>query len=452
MEQATARYTVSYRKEIPLKKETDVFIAGGGPAGVAAAVAAARCGSRVFLVEPFPSLGGAAVNMLVPGFMTFGDGVHFLADGVGREVRDRIRAASPERFAKYCPDSIPAEILKNVYDDMLEEAGVEFVFYTGVIDAAVKDGAIDYVVCSAKSGLYAVKAAVYIDCTGDGELSFFAGAETEYGDDNGRVMAATLCGIWSGVEESAIHGGDKLRLEEAFRDGVFQNEDRHLPGMWRLLAQSAPNVPDGVTGSNAGHVYDVDPRDSASLTQGIVRGRKQLQEYRAYYRGYVSGYENAELIASAPYLGIREGRRVVCDYRLVLEDFLRRAVFPDEIGRYCYNIDIHSPTNDAAGYEKFITEHTGYRLPPGESYGIPYRCLAVKGLRNLLTAGKCVCADRYMQSSVRVMPGCYITGQAAGAAAAVICGENEPDVHRADVAAIQQQLPRLGAYLPNARR
>ena len=158
MEQATARYTVSYRKEIPLKKETDVFIAGGGPAGVAAAVAAARCGSRVFLVEPFPSLGGAAVNMLVPGFMTFGDGVHFLADGVGREVRDRIRAASPERFAKYCPDSIPAEILKNVYDDMLEEAGVEFVFYTGVIDAAVKDGAIDYVVCSAKSGLYAVKA------------------------------------------------------------------------------------------------------------------------------------------------------------------------------------------------------------------------------------------------------------------------------------------------------
>lgn len=442
--------TVNYNRQIPVRKEPDVFIAGGGPAGVAAAVAAARAGRRVFLVEPFPALGGAAVNMLVPGFMTFGDGEHFLADGVGREVRDRIRAAAPERFAKYCPDSIPAEILKNVYDEMLQEAGAEFVFYTGVIDAVVKDGAIDCVICAAKSDIYAVKASVYIDCTGDGELSFFAGAESEYGDEEGRVMAATLCGVWSGVEEGAIRGGDKRRLEEAFRDGVFQNEDRHLPGMWRLMAQSCPGVPDGVTGSNAGHVYDVDPRDSASLTRGVLRGRRQLQEYRTYYRGYVSGYENAELIASAPYLGIREGRRVTCDCRLTLDDFLRRAVFPDEIGRYCYNIDIHSPTNDAAGYEKFITEHTGYRLPAGESYGIPYRCLAVKGLKNLLTAGKCICTDRYMQSSVRVMPGCYITGQAAGTAAAVLCADAEPDVHHADVPAIQSELLALGAYLPNA--
>ncbi len=452
MDNHSEEQTVRYQKNIPVRKETDVFVAGGGPAGVAAAVAAARAGRRVFLVEQFPALGGAAVNMLVPGFMTFGDGVHFLADGIGREIRDRIRAAAPERFAKYCPDSIPAEILKNICDDLLQEAGAEFVFYTSVVDAAVSDGAIEYVVCAGKSGLFAVKASVYIDCTGDGELSFFAGAESEYGDETGRVMAATLCGVWSGMEDSAVSGPDRSRLEEAFRDGVFQNEDRHLPGMWRLLAQSAPGVPDGVAGSNAGHVYDVDPRDSESLTRGIVRGRRQLQEYRTYYRRYVSGYENAELIASAPYLGIREGRRVVCDYRLTLEDFLHRSVFPDEIGRYCYNIDIHSPTNDATGYEKFITEHTGYRLNAGESYGIPYRSLAVKGLKNLLVAGKCVCTDRYMQSSLRVMPGCYITGQAAGTAAAVLCGQQETDVHRADVREIQKRLLQLGAYLPNARR
>lgn len=444
--------TVQYQKEIPVKIETDVFIAGGGPAGVAAAVAASRQNRGVYLVEPFPAFGGAAVNMLVPGFMTFGDGEHFLADGIGREVRDRLREACPERFAKHCPDSIPAEILKNVYDEMMRESGADFSFYTGVIDAVMKDGAIDCVICAAKSGLFAVKAKVYIDCTGDGELCAFAGAEAEYGDEEGRTMAATLCGVWSGVNESAVSGSDKSRLEDAFRDGVFQNEDRHLPGMWRLLAQSADGVPDGVTGSNAGHVYGVDPRDADSLTRGVIRGRRQLQEYRTYYRNYVSGYENAELIASAPFLGIREGRRIVCDYRLVLEDFLRRAVFPDEIGRYCYNIDIHSPTNDRAGYEKFLSEHTGYRLPKGESYGIPYRCLAVKGIKNLLTAGKCICTDRYMQSSVRVMPGCYITGQAAGVAAAVVSGGASCDVHQADVPEIQKRLTVLGAYLPHFQR
>ena len=167
------------------------------------------------------------------------------------------------------------------------------------------------------------------------------------------------------------------------------------------------------------------------------------------HNGALEGFEEAELVYSASYLGIRESRRITCDYRLVLEDFQRQAVFDDEIGRYSYNIDIHSPTNDKAGYETFIRDHTSLRYKRGESYGIPYRALTVSGIENLLTAGRCVCTDRYMQSSIRVMPGCYITGQAAGIGAAVVCDAHSTNVHDADVHEIQKRLVHMGGYLPN---
>lgn len=439
---------VSYSKSIEVRYDVDVFVAGGGPAGVAAAVSAARLGKKVLLAESFPAFGGAAVTMLVPAFMTFTDGEHFLAAGIGKEVYDRIKEEVPERFKAYCPHSIPVETLKLIYDDMVQTSGAKFLFYTSVIDAHTENGRIDYVVCSEKGGMFAVKADVYIDCTGDGELCCFAGAKSEYGDENGRSMATTLCGIWSGVEWNRVYGHDKRKLEEAFKDGVFTNEDRHLPGMWRLAAQSAEGVPDGVGGSNVGHVYGIDPRSSQSLTGGIVTGRKQLLEYRKYYREYLDGFENTELVFSAPYLGVREGRRIICDYRLTLDDFVKRAVFEDEIGRYSYPVDIHSPTNDKAGYEKFAKDHANLRYGKGESYGIPYRTLAVKGIDNLLTAGRSICTDRYMQSSVRVMPGCYITGQAAGTAAAVACDTGK-NVHTVCVKEVQRLLKENGAYLPN---
>lgn len=368
----------------------------------------ARQGKRVFLAESFSAFGGAAVTMLVPAFMTFGDGEHFLAEGIGREVYDRIGAQAFPTFRKYCPNAIPVETLKRIYDDMVTDAGVHHLFHTNVIDAIT---------------------------------------------ENGRTMAATLCGLWSGIDWSRVQRPDRRKLEQAFADGVFTNEDRHLPGMWAISEETADEngvrVPNGLGGSNAGHIYDVDAREAASLTGGIMEGRKQLLEYRNYYRTYLEGFENAELVYSAAYLGIRESRRIVCDYRMVLDDFINRAVFDDEIGRYCYPVDIHSSTNDKIGYETYHKDHTSLRCRPGESYGISYRALAVRGIENLLTAGRCVGADRYMQSSLRVMPGCFITGQAAGIAAAVACDAQNADIHQADVRKIQSRLRAFGVYLPN---
>nr|MBQ4319976.1 FAD-dependent oxidoreductase [Clostridia bacterium] len=444
---------VSYSRKLEVKYNVDVFIAGGGPAGVAAAVSCARQGRSVFVAESFSAFGGAGVTMLVPAFMTFSNGVDFLAGGIGKEIYDKIGEQSFPRFREYCPMSIPVETLKIIYDDMVTDSGAQYLFHTNLIDVAVENGSISHVICAAKGSVFAVKAKVYIDCTGDGDLAYYAGAQCEYGDEEGRTMATTLCGIWTDIDWRRVEKPDSRRLEDAFNDGVFTNEDRHLPGMWKLMAQTQDEngnyLPNGLGGSNAGHIYDIDARHAESLTKGIVAGRKQLLEYRRYYREYLSGYENTELVYSASYLGIRESRRIVCDYTLVVDDFKRLAVFDDEIGRYNYNIDIHSPTNDKAGYELFMKEHTGLRLKRGESYGIPYRSLTVKGIDNLLTAGRCIGTDRHMQSSVRVMPGCYITGQAAGIAAAVVCDAGKTNVHETDVHEVQKRLVKMGAFLPN---
>lgn len=431
---------IQYNKELPVKVETDVFIAGGGPAGVSAAVAASEAGAKVFVAEASQSFGGAAVTMLVPAFMEFGNGTDFLAASIGKRIFDYLAENAPESAKPYCPPNIPVETLKLCYDSMMEECGAQYCFNTQVIDVAVANGEIQHVICAGKGAIYAVKAKVYIDCTGDADLCAYAGAEFEQGGENGEVMGSTLCGLWTGIQWENVVSPDSRMLEQAFKDQVFSQNDLHLPGMWPIAK--------GVGGSNTGHVFGVDGTNADSLTKGMVEARKRMQEYRRYYREYLSGFENAELVCSAPQLGIRESRRVVCDYRLVLQDFLDQAVFPDEIGRYSYNIDIHANTVGLDDYELFEKEHATYRYKVGESYGIPYRTLPVKGFSNLLTAGRCICSDRYMQSSVRVMPGCYITGQAAGTAAA-ICALENVNVHDAPVKKIQKQLKKLGAYLPN---
>ncbi len=432
--------TIDYQKILPVKYDVDIFVAGGGPAGIAAAVTAARKGKRVFLAEAAGAFGGAASQSLVPAFMPFTDGEHFLAGGFGKEVRDYLIDNCPENFKPYCPDSIPVELLKLFYDQVVADAGVQFCFFTGVIDAVIEDGWVKYAVCNGKSETYAVRAKAFIDCTGDGDFAALAGAGYQKGGVDGKMMAATLCGLWAGIDWENVQGSNTQALDKAFANKVFTNEDRHLPGMWRIAT--------GIGGSNAGHVYDIDGSDAASLTEGMVKGRRQMQEYRQYYKEYLMGFENMELVITAPQIGIRETRRIDCDYRLCVDDFISRANFYDEIGRFSYPIDIHAAENTKQGYDGFMKAYTALRYNKGENYGIPYRCMTVKGFGNLLVAGRCVCTDREMEASIRVMPGCFITGQAAGMAAA-LASEKGGDIRTFEITALQKSLKELGAYLPN---
>lgn len=430
-----------YKKELNQKYDTDVFIAGGGPAGFAAAVSCARQGCDVFLAEAHGSFGGAGTVGMVPAFMCFGDGVNFLAGGIGREIRDSLYSDRSNDAYGYC---INTEQLKRLYDSMALKAGFKFSFFTQLTDVVCdSDGHVEYAVLASKSGMFAVKAKVYIDATGDGDLCAWAGADYGLGDGRGVTMPATLCSLWANIDYSRRNARDDSMLEQAIADHIFTLEDRHLPG----ISDSDPAH--RVGGGNIGHCFNINPIDEHSLTQGMLWGRKTLPEYEIYYNKYLKGFENAGMVMTADMLGVRESRRIKGEYTLCAQDFLDRAVFEDEIGRYCYPVDIHIMSPDKQAYEAFKAEYARFSYGPGESYGIPYRCLIPQKLTNVLTAGKCISADRQMQASVRVMPGCYITGQAAGIAASLACrrGGQTRDI---DIHQLQSLIMEAGGYLPNA--
>jgi flavin-dependent dehydrogenase len=431
-----------YERKLEIRYQADILVVGGGPAGIAAAMAAARQGCSVRLVEGHSCLGGMGTAGMVPAFMQFTDGVNFLAGGIGQEVLDTLRKAD----GTVPPDGmgIRAEVLKRVYDQLLTDAKVPFTFHTQLVDVTVDNGNIREAICCGKSGLFAIQAKVFIDCSGDGDVAAFGGAPYEKGDADGNTMPGTLCSLWAGIAWETVYssklGTGNSRIEDAFKDGVFTLQDRHLPGMWRVGST--------LGGGNIGHTFGLDGTDEESLTRSYLWGRKSLQEYERYYKEYLKGFEKMELVATGSLMGVRESRRIMGDYILNLDDFKRLAVFEDEIGRYSYPVDIHIAKPDKESYDKFQKEFSTLRLGPGESYGIPYRILTPTGLKNVLTAGRCVSTDRNMQASIRVMPACYITGQAAGIAAAmaVQAGTDTRSIHIRD---LQARLKAMGAYLPN---
>ena len=433
---------VSYRRELEVRHHVDVLVAGGGPGGIAAALAAARQGCSVRLIEAQTCLGGLGTAGMVPVFQHFTDGVNVLAAGIGQEILDCLREAGGTYPAGGM--GIRPEVLKLVYDRLLTGAGIGFSFHTQVIDVLADDGMAKVAICAGKSGLFAIEAGAFVDGTGDGDLAAFAGAPFEKGDADGKAMPGTLCSLWAGIDWEKVreHGqwSDERRLEDAIADGVFTLEDRHLPGMYR--------IGDTIGGGNIGHTFDVDGTDEDSITKGCLWGRKSLAEYERYYKEYLVGFEEMELLWTAPLLGVRESRRIEGDYVLCVDDFNKDSVFDDEIGRFSYPVDIHIASPDRESYDEYFKDFTSYRLGHGESYGIPYRILTAKGLANVLVAGRCVSTDRQMQSSIRVMPGCYITGQAAGVAAAMIVA-GKTDSRGISVKELQTRLAAIGAFLPN---
>ena len=436
------RNNLQFNRTIPVRHEVDILIAGGGPAGVAAALAASRQGRSVFVAEGQACFGGMGTSGLVPAFMRFTDGVNFLADGIGGEIYKRMKDyadITDDKPASWV--SINVEALKRVYDDLMQESGADFAFHTQVIGIESTGGHITHAICAAKSGLFAVKARIFVDGTGDGDIAAWAGAPYEKGDADGNMMPGTLCSIWADVDWSQASSSQGIALESAFADSVFTIKDRHLPGIWRVGKH--------VGGGNIGHTFGVDGTDERSLTEALLWGRKSLLEYKHYYTTYLQGFEQMQLIATGALMGLRETRRITGDYSLCLDDFKNRAVFDDEIGRYAYPVDIHASAPDEDSYKQFEEEFKTLRYKDGESYGIPYRILTPKGLDNTLVAGRCISADRFLQGSIRVMPGCYITGQAAGLAAAMAV-EKDVSVHDIDVRQLQGRLIELGAYLPNA--
>jgi hypothetical protein len=443
-----SRKELAYSKQVPVRHEVDVLIAGGGPAGVAAAVSAARAGLKTFLVEAEGAFGGMGTLGMVPTFLGFGDGVRTLAGGIGVEVVRRLAQAGgtphPDLdWANLSAIVIDHETLKRVYDDMVTEAGVKFLFFTRLIDVIREGNRVHSAIFSAKSGLFAVQARLFVDATGDGDLCALAGAEFAKGDASGTLMPGTLCAQWADIDWASTpesRGYEIEQLKTAIADKVFAVPDPHLCAIERT-------GPDWGVG-NLGHLFGIDNTDEESVSRHMMSGRKMLIEYQRFYREYLSGYKRMNLRASASLPGIRETRRILGDYVLTVDDFVRRASFPDEIGRMAYPVDIHPSKTDAKTQARFAKEiGETYHYAPGESYGIPYRSLLPRSLENVYVTGRCISADRHVFGSIRVQPGAFITGMAAGVAASLAL-EHEASTRRVDAGSLRDVLRRHGAYLP----
>ena len=460
---------------LPLDDSWDVIVVGGGPAGSAAATAAAREGARTLLIEANGALGGMGTLGLVPWFCGYTDGARNLACGIAERVRLGLGAGMPQLGAAMArnPLTTPAidpEVLKRVYDELVTGAGAEVLFHTALCRVE-RDahGQVETLLVANKAGLSAYRAKVYVDATGDGDLAAWAGAAFEKGDADGSLQPATSCFVLTNVEpyatwyakpkEAPAPGAPKPPPSLHFYDPDSPVHQALACGRYPLIVdRHSCSMPIGprTYGYNFGHLFDVDNTDPVNLSRARIRGRQQAAQYRAAFAEFHPAFANAFLAATGALLGIRETRRIVGDYTLTLDDYLARRSFADEICRNAYNIDVHRKSDAAANRAPPPSTEAMQRanaaeikqLGRGESYGVPYRCLTPRGLRNVLVAGRCISTDRPTNGSVRIMACCLTTGEAAGLAAALAAKAPAPDVHAVDTAALRARLRAHGAYLP----
>ncbi|MFO7871074.1 MAG: FAD-dependent oxidoreductase [Kiritimatiellia bacterium] len=434
------------QNSIPLDDSYDVIVAGGGPAGCTAAAAAAREGARTLLVEATGALGGMGTSGLVPAWCPFTDKEKIIYGGMGEQILKKCIAGMPH----VPPDNydwtpIDPELLKRLYDELLSENGAEVLFNSVLAGVeSEKPGRADTLIVANKRGLRAYRAKAFVDATGDGDLAARAGADYEKGDEKEELQPVSLCFTIANVDTYGFeycgtirHGPKPHIMDKIVESGKYPEiPDRHA-----CNALVGP----GTVGFNAGHMWQVDNTDPETVSSALVKGRRIAAAFRdALAEFFPSAFGNGHLVQTGTLIGARETRRITGDYVLKLDDFLSLRSFPDEICRNCYFIDIHHTKADA-GTEK--EGHHPLGLKKGESHGIPYRCLTPAGIENVTVAGRCISCDRDVQGSVRVMPVCLCTGEAAGAATAMAAGGGG-DVHAVDTAALREKLRNHGAYLP----
>jgi hypothetical protein len=431
----------------PVIASADVVVVGSGSAGSTAAIAAARTGASVLLIEKLPFLGGTSTAVLDTfyGFYTPGSEARRVVGGMADEVVAGLRALGPvvERpnsFGAGTGVTYHPEHLKVVWERLVTEAGAQILLHAFVQDATVRDSRVEEVLVATKAGLARVQGSIFIDASGDADLCFHAGLGFELAGEEEPAQTLTttfkVVNVDTARRKSLAKSDLDRLMAEAAEWGGYDLPRRegsdHITPVEGMTATVMTRIESWRTDGDR-VINATDPR---FLTEAEILGRRQALEYVRFLVDKVPGYERAALASFSTQIGVRETRRVYGDARLTRDDVLQARRFDDEIGLCGAPIeDHHAGTGTRWQY-----------LPDGQAVGIPYRTLLVRDAANVLVAGRCFSATHDAHASVRSMAQCMAMGQAAGTAAGLAAGERT-DPREIDPQTLRARLRKDGAVL-----
>jgi O-acetyl-ADP-ribose deacetylase (regulator of RNase III) len=431
-------------RDVPVIAEPAVLVVGGGPAGFAAACAAAREGADTLLVEGYGCLGGTLTVVTLGGFC----GIHAVVDdehlgrvvgGLCREIEERLEAVDsicpPRRHGRIVGVPYDSVRLMGVLDEMAESHGVQVMLHTSAVAVITEGSRVAAVLVENKGGRGAIVPRVVIDSSGDADVAARAGAGFDLGHEGETQYGSAMFRL-GGVDTARAERLTRPEIRECLERAVA--EGYPLP---RTTTGVHLNPVEGVAHLNVTKLGRLDGApfnltDPVELAEAEREGRRQVRLYEAVFRRYVPGFENARVIDIGARVGVRETRLVHGERRLVEAAVRGCAKPPDRVACSSWPLENHGRSR-STNWEF---------LPDGEWYGIPWGCLVVKGFENLLVAGRNLSADHAAQASARVSGPCLAMGEAAGIGAAASLA-HDGVVHAVDVTALQARLEREGAIL-----
>ena len=445
--------------EIPVRAEVDVLVVGAGPAGIMAAQAAALVpGTKVMLIESRSILGGnMTIGLPLLGFL--GRKGNEIIKGLPLQFVERLREKGLATHPRACPlhvslTMVDPEGVKRQAFQIIKECGIELLMYVFASDVIMEGDTVKGVIIESKKGREAILAKRVVDCTGDGDIAYRAGAEMAYGNENGIAQPPTLMFSMRGVDSrklrDAIADHPELYDIDFIPNEFFRADDIctvvGFRNQIRKAREAGLNIPVErtifMTGMapdewwvNMSRVSGVDATDPAQSTHGEAMCVEQNAEIVRYLKEYIPGFENAYMDRVAPFMGVRETRRIVGEYTLTEQEVLDCARFDDVVAVSGYPVDQHHPVGGDCSL---------YWCP--DSYDIPYRCLIPKKINGLIVAGRDVSMSHLALASARVMAPAMALGEAAGKAAALSVKDGV-EMRDLNVGKLQDALRAEGAYL-----